>query len=156
MDQAAFAASGEPGGRWGSRALQVVALTDAAIDDFVEGLDPFPGPLTMVYFSPHGGAAGRVDGDATAYPHRSSAHELHIWPAWTDADDDPAMLEWAQGLYDTMAPHGNGRVYVNLLGDGEEDRVPDAYAGNWARLREIKRRWDPDNVFHANHNIPPY
>ena len=54
-----------------------------------------------------------------------------------------------------MTPHATGGLYVNLLGRDEQERVPAAYASNYDRLREIKAAWDPDNVFRANHNIPP-
>jgi FAD/FMN-containing dehydrogenase len=54
-----------------------------------------------------------------------------------------------------MARHATGGVYVNLLGTDEGDRVRSAYGDNYERLVEIKRRWDPDNVFRGNHNIEP-
>jgi FAD/FMN-containing dehydrogenase len=54
-----------------------------------------------------------------------------------------------------MAQHANGGVYVNLIADDETDRVPSAYGPNFRRLRELKRAWDPENLFSSNHNIPP-
>lgn len=153
--QQAFDAGMGKGNRWYSRSLHLDELTDEAIDTLLAHLDPFPGAFTAVYLGAGGGAMGRVDPGATAYPHRSSAHELHIFPGWMDPGGDEAAMTWADRFHGAMAPHGNGRVYVNLLGDGEEDRVPDAYASNWARLREVKAKWDPENVFRRNHNIPP-
>jgi FAD/FMN-containing dehydrogenase len=54
-----------------------------------------------------------------------------------------------------MAPHATGGVYVNLIADDEPDRVPAAYGDNYARLVELKRQWDPENLFQGNYNIPP-
>jgi len=153
--QQSFDAGMVAGNRWYSRAQQLDELTDGAIDTLVDALDPFPGAFTAVYLGPHDGAVGRVPSDATAYPHRSSAHELHVFPGWSDAAQDAEIMTWADGVHQAMLPHGNDRVYVNLLGDGESERVPKAWADNYGRLRGLKAEWDPDNVFHGNHNIPP-
>lgn len=153
--QQAFDAGMGSGPRWYSRALQFDRLSDSAIDTLVEHLDPFPGAFTTVYLAPGGGAVSRPAADATAWPHRSSSDELHILPGWTDPAEDQAVMAWADRLLTALEPHGNGGVYVNLLGDGEPDRTPSAYRGNYDRLREIKATWDPENRFSANHNIPP-
>jgi FAD/FMN-containing dehydrogenase len=153
--QQAFDAGMGPGTRWYSRSLQMDELTDAAIEALVDGLDPFPGDFTVVYLGPGGGAAGRVAPEDTAYPHRAAAHELHIFPGWADPARDDEVMSWADRLFDAMVPHGNGGVYVNLLGDGEADRIREAYGPNLARLRELKRKWDPENLFCGNHNILP-
>ena len=155
MLQQSFDAGMAAGNRWYSRSQQLDELTDDAIDTLLGHLDPFPGPLTAVYLGPHDGAVSRVPADATAYPHRSSAHELHVFPGWMDPAEDATNIAWANQLHDAMRTHGNDRVYVNLLGDMEAERVPRAYADNYARLRELKAKWDPENVFHGNHNIPP-
>ena len=54
-----------------------------------------------------------------------------------------------------MAPHATGGVYVNMLAEDESDRVGAAYGANFERLAQIKRRWDPGNLFRGNHNIRP-
>lgn len=54
-----------------------------------------------------------------------------------------------------MGRHANGGVYVNLIADDEPERVPAAYGDNYRRLRELKRVWDPTNLFQSNYNIPP-
>ena len=64
-------------------------------------------------------------------------------------------MNWARALDERIAPYTNGGVYVNLLGDDEAGRIPNAYGGNYARLRTLKAQWDPDNVFRMNHNIEP-
>jgi FAD/FMN-containing dehydrogenase len=153
--QQSFDAGMGPGNRWYSRAMQFDELTDSAIDALVAGLEPFPGDFTTVYLGPFGGYSNRVPSDAMAYGHRTSQHELHIFPGWASPSEDDEIIAWADRLHETMLPHGNGRVYVNLLGDGEAGRVPDAYGANYARLAELKARWDPENTFRGNHNITP-
>lgn len=153
--QQTFDAGMGAGFRWYSRSHHFDVLTDEAIDALVGGLDPFPGAFTTVYLGPEGGAVARVAEDATAYPHRTGGHSLHIFPGWIDPDEDEAVMAWARELYGATSAHGNGRVYVNLLGEDEEDRLDQAYRGNLARLRKLKARWDPDNLLRRNHNVAP-
>lgn len=153
--QKSFDAGMAKGFRWYSRAHYFDELSDDAIDDLVGALGPFPGDFTSVYIGPGGGAVGRIAPDATAYPHRGAAHGLHIFPGWIDPELDDEVMAWARGVSDAVTPHTNGGVYVNLLGEDERDRVPAAYGANYERLREVKRRWDPENIFRKNHNIPP-
>lgn len=153
--QQAFDAGMGAGHRWTSRAHYLDTVTDAAIDALLARVDPLPGPYSMVYFTPQGGAIGRVPTVATAVPHRDAAAAIHVFPGWDDADRDGAARDWARDLHEAMAPHANGGVYVNLLGPGEADRVPAAYGEHYGRLREVKRRYDPDNLFRSNHNVPP-
>ena len=58
-------------------------------------------------------------------------------------------------FHEALTPFSTGGVYVNVLGTGEESRVPAAYGENYARLAQLKRQWDPENLFRMNHNIPP-
>jgi FAD/FMN-containing dehydrogenase len=153
--QQSFDAGMGPGNRWYSRATQFDELTDTAIDTLVAGLEPLPGDFTTVYLGPFGGFPNRVPSDAMAYPHRTSQHELHIFPGWARASHDAEIIAWAGRLHETMLPHGNGRVYVNLLGDGESGRVPAAYGENFTRLAKLKAKWDPENTFQGNHNVVP-
>jgi len=153
--QQSFDAGMGAGNRWYTRALDFDELGDDAIDTLVAHLDPFPGALTAVYFGPGGGAVARIASDATAYPHRGTAHGLHIFPGWMSAEDDEEIISWARGVWEAMTPYSNGGVYVNLLGEDEAERVRDAYGANYDRLARIKRTWDPENVFRGNHNILP-
>ncbi|MGH7480769.1 MAG: BBE domain-containing protein, partial [Longimicrobiales bacterium] len=78
-----------------------------------------------------------------------------IFPGWTDPADDGSMMQWAREFHADLAPHANGGVYVNLLARDEGARAPNAYGTNFDRLARLKARWDPDNLFRNNHNIPP-
>jgi FAD/FMN-containing dehydrogenase len=107
------------------------------------------------------GAFGRVDEDATPFPGRSARYWLNIYGYWPDAADDPARTAFVKGFAADMAPHAGGAQYVNFLGN--EGSASEARASALAvygpakleRLTALKRRYDPDNVFRLNHNIPP-
>lgn len=145
-----------PGGqRYFSRALDLTDMTDAAIDTAAAHVRRMRGPLSSAYFDPAGGAIGRVEPDATAYAGRRTRFGFHVLAGWLDAEDDADVMGWATEFHGAMAPHVSGTVYVNLLGDGEDQRVTEAYGDNLPRLAALKRTWDPDNVFRSNINIAP-
>lgn len=153
--QQAFDAGVPKGERWHSRAQYLDELTDEAIDAFLDAVDPFEGPMTMVYFEPCGGAIGRADPDAIAFPHRDAAYSVHVLAGWSDPDRDDELVEWTESVHAAMAPYSDGSVYVNLLSRDEHDRVPQAYSENYDRLRAIKAEWDPENRFDSNQNLEP-
>lgn len=153
--QKAFDAAMPPGNRWYSKAHYLADLSDQAIDIILARSAELPGAFTIVYLEAEGGAVGRVEPSATAFPHRDAAFALHIFPGWTDAADDSAMMEWASSFHREMAPHSTGGVYVNLLGGDEADGSQAAYGTNHSRLSAMKRKYDPTNLFRHNQNITP-
>lgn len=153
--QRAFDAGMGKGKRWYSRAQYLRALPDEAITTLLEHVERLPGEFTTAYLGAEGGACGRIPPDATAFPHRDAAFSLHFFPGWTDPGDDADIMRWAREAHRAMAPHATGGVYVNMLAEDEADRVGAAYGGNYERLARLKRKWDPENVFRGNHNIPP-
>jgi FAD/FMN-containing dehydrogenase len=107
-----------------------------------------------------GGVFGRVAEDATPFPNRSARYWLNVYGFWPEASDDAARIAFVRGFAADMEPLASGGQYVNFLGqEGGRDPVSAALAvygpGKLDRLRDIKRRYDPDNVFRLNHNIPP-
>lgn len=153
--QKTFDAGTPPRLRWYSRAHFFDDVDDGLIDTIVRFCDPLPGPFSMVYFEPLGGAIKDVDSSATAYAHRDASFGLHIFPGWSNPEEDVKITEWARALSDAVAPLASDGVYVNLLGDDEPDRVSEAYGMNFERLARLKRRYDPKNLFSSNHNIAP-
>ena len=153
--QQAFDAGMAGVNRWYSRAHYLPELTDGAIDTIVAQVADLPGEFTLVYLEAEGGAIGRVDPAATAFPHRDARFSLHIFPGWSRPADDDAMMTWAQSFHREMSPHATGGVYVNLLGGDEPDRARSAYGSNYDRLRDLKRKYDPGNFFRMNHNVDP-
>jgi len=147
---------GMPAGhRWCSRAHCLPELGDGAIETILARIESLPGELSMAYFEPYGGAIARVGPSATAFPHRDAAYSVHLMAGWSDPVDDDEVLAWCRSFHEALAPEATGGVYVNLLSREEEDRVVAAYAGNHERLRQLKLRFDPGNLFRSNHNIEP-
>jgi FAD/FMN-containing dehydrogenase len=106
-----------------------------------------------------GGAFGGVPEDATAFPDRSAGFWLNIYGFWADAHDDPARIAWVKGFSDAVRPHAMAGQYVNFLGHDAGDARAKALAAygpaKFDRLVALKGRYDPENLFRINHNIPP-
>jgi len=134
------------------------ALSDAAIDTVVEHAARMRSPMCQVHLHQLGGAVARVAEDATAFAHRKAAFAMNIIGMWPEPGLAAAATHtaWAREFFEAMTPHTTGGVYVNFLGDEGPDRVKAAYGPRtYARLQEVKRSLDPDNVFRLNQNIRP-
>jgi FAD/FMN-containing dehydrogenase len=153
--QKAFDANLPKGQRYLSKAHDLPDLSDGAIDTMVEFVPKMSGEFTAAYFDPLGGAVGRVGGADTAFAGRDAPYGFHIIAGWIDPSADDSVIGWANDFHGAMASYATGGVYVNLIGDDELDRVPDAYSSSYGRLRDLKTTWDPENVFRSNYNIPP-
>ena len=131
-------------------------LPDELINLAVERFATVPSAMSSILFEHFHGAVTRVGATETAVPHRDEGWNLLIPSVWTDAADSEANIAWSRESFAAMRPHfGSGR-WLNYLGDDQaEDAVRAAYGPNYDRLREVKRRYDPENVFHLNHNIAP-
>jgi hypothetical protein len=99
---------------------------------------------------------GRVPEDATAFGNRSAEFGIVIQARWERADESSYWIGWARELRDALAPHATGGVYANFLASDEADRVTSAHGPlNYARLQELKRKYDPANLFRVNPNVIP-
>jgi FAD/FMN-containing dehydrogenase len=131
-------------------------LPDELIDVTAERFATAPSPLTAILFEHFHGAVTRVGATETAVPHRDRGWNLLIPSVWTDPADTDANIAWSRETFAAMRPHFGAGRWLNYLGDDQaEDAIRAAYGPNYDRLREVKRRYDPDNVFHLNHNIAP-
>jgi FAD/FMN-containing dehydrogenase len=102
-----------------------------------------------------GGALGRVQPSATAYAHRKSAIMLNLAAFYDGEADKPAKEAWVADFMQALN-QGDDGAYVNFVGDEGPARVRAAYPGaTWDRLRQVKRAYDPENLFRLNQNIPP-
>ena len=101
------------------------------------------------------GAVCRVDPTATAYPFREPGYNLVLIGQWYEPADTDANMAWVRDTFAALRPYTAPKVYVNYLADDERSRVGDAYGPNLERLVDLKRRYDPDNLFHLNQNIDP-
>jgi len=102
-----------------------------------------------------GGAMARVADDATAFNGRASGHTINVTGNTAEPGQYEAERDWVRGCWDELQPYNVG-AYVNFLMDEGEQRVRRSYgAEKYARLQQLKRKYDPQNVFRLNQNIPP-
>lgn len=130
-------------------------VSDGLIDTLLEHARRLPDPQAEILVAMLGGAVGRVAPDATAYAHRDAQFVLNVHGRWADRAKDDECTAWTRGLYEAVSPFATGGAYVNFLTQEEGGRVAAAYGGNYQRLRQLKRRFDPRNVFRTNQNIEP-
>ena len=145
-----------PHGRWYyMRACDVAELTDDVIDITVEHSMRIRSPLTTFPIWQMGGAVARVDDDDAAFNGRGAGHTFNITGSTETAAGFDEEREWARNFWSALEPHRTG-VYVNFLMNEGTERVREAYgAAKYDRLRTLKRRYDPENLFRLNQNISP-
>ena len=141
--------------QWYWRAHFINELLDAAIERYVERGHTLPTPHSRIQLFPMGGAAGRVDKQATAFYHRDAK-----WAQVTvGVDPDPAkadlISEWAMATWEVLHPYAADGGYVNFMMDEGQTRVEATYRDNYRRLVDVKNTYDPTNLFHINQNIKP-
>lgn len=127
-------------------------LDDRFIETAIEFALKAPSPYSVILVDELHGAASRVSSTATAFPHREARFGIVMLAVWKDPAEDDANVAWTRELAAAARPFGTGGVYVNEA-VGEKSRS--AFGQNYDRLAEIKARYDPDNLFRHNTNIPP-
>jgi FAD/FMN-containing dehydrogenase len=130
-------------------------LPDALIDAIVERFASVPSPMTAILLEHFHGAVTRIGPTDTAVPHRTEGWNLLLPSEWMDPADTEANIAWTKDSFAALSEHFSGGRWLNYLGDDQDDAISAAYGPNYERLVEVKRRHDPDNVFHLNHNIVP-
>jgi FAD binding domain/Berberine and berberine like len=137
------------------RSCDVAELTDQVIDITVEHSLRIGSPVTAFPIWHLGGAVTRVAEHETAFNGRNAGHSFNISGMTRTAEGFDEEREWARGLWSALEPYHTS-VYVNFLMDEGEERIRQAYgAEKYERLKGLKRRYDPDNFFRRNQNIPP-
>ncbi len=137
------------------RSAFLTELTDAAISALVNAFDAVPSPMTSIVIEHFHGAVCRIDPTATAYPHREPGFNLVVAGQWQNPADTEINVQWVRDTTATLQPFMAPRTYMNYAAEDEADRIVASYGLNLGRLRDVKRRYDPDNVFRHNQNIPP-
>ncbi len=131
-------------------------LSDGLIDQMIERFASVPSPMTAILMEHFHGAVTRVGVTDTAVPHRQEGWNVFVPSVWTDPAATDENVAWTRDTHSAFGPHLEKRRWLNYLGDDEGgDAVRAAYGPNYERLVELKRRYDPENVFHHNHNIDP-
>jgi FAD/FMN-containing dehydrogenase len=130
-------------------------LHDGVLDAIVEFAGKLPSRECEIFIGFIAGAPNRVSADATAYYHRDAKFVLNVHGRWDDVAHDEICIKWAREFFQASAPYASAGAYVNFMTEEEGDRVAAAYGSNYERLVQIKKRYDPENIFHLNQNIKP-
>jgi hypothetical protein len=136
---------------WKSGYLRALdpGLRQAVIDAAGRMVSPFD----QIHLNQLGGAVATSTGGAVG--HRDAGHVVNIIGACTDPGEDAANIGWARDSWAQIEPFTTGG-YLNFLAGDDSDRLKSAYdPATWTRLQQVKHDWDPNNVFHINHNIRP-
>ena len=138
------------------KSIYLSGLDDDAIQTIAEHVAGRPSALSMVGLWSLGGALDRVDSSATATGARGASYLLEILANWRGPEEADANIRWARELFDAIQPHSTGKTNLNFPGLGKEPDFTRAALGDaWDRLVEVKRRYDPENLFRLNQNVAP-
>ena len=151
----AFDALVPPGLQHYWKANFVQELTDEAIEAHLVHGPKLPVVNSTVHIYPINGAVHQVQSDATAFAYRDANFATVIAGMWPDPADNEQNTQWVRDYYDATAPLSEEGGYVNFMADDDQGRVQSNYKGNYDRLAQLKREYDPGNLFRFNQNIQP-
>ena len=137
------------------KAAFVGDLTEEAIRTLMEHGPRVPVVNSTVHLYPINAACHDVAADATAWGHRDATYAVVIAGMWPDPADNEANTQWVKDFDAAIAPHSQGGGYINFASADDQSKVAENFGVNYPRLQEVKRRYDPDNLFHLNQNIRP-
>jgi FAD/FMN-containing dehydrogenase len=138
---------------WKSHNFSV--LDDGLFEAVIEYAGKLPSAQCEIFLAALGGATARPAPGATAYAHRDTRFVMNVHGRWDDPSDDERCIRWARNFFKASAPFASDGVYVNFLTADEGERVRSAYGPSYDRLAQVKRQYDPANLFLLNHNINP-
>ena len=153
--QQAFDGLLTPGARNYWKSHNFITLADGVLDSMIEYGDKLPTSQCEIFLGLLSGVSNDVSADATAYGPRDAKFVLNVHGRWDEASEDEKCISWARQFFKASAPYASAGAYVNFMTEDESGRVEAAYGSNYARLRQVKKKYDPENFFHLNHNIKP-
>ena len=130
-------------------------IPTAMVDDMIAWAERKPTPLSLTHLNHFGGAMSRVANDATPFAHRDAMFAFSQDAFWEGPEATAPNVKWVKDYWQAMRAHSPRGAYVNFMADEGEDRVRESYRGNYDRLLQIKRKYDPANLFRLNQNIKP-
>jgi FAD/FMN-containing dehydrogenase len=133
----------------------VKELTDDAIEAHLAHGPKVPVVSSTVHIYSINGACHRVAPDDTAFAYRDATFATVIAGMWPDPAANEANIKWVRDYYDATAPLSEEGGYINFMAEDDQSRIKANYKGNYDRLVDVKRKYDPDNLFHLNQNIKP-
>ena len=157
--QTLFDAGAPPGLRYYWKSSFLDRLPGEAMGVAIAAVRRRPSPQCKVFLEFFGGALARLPAESAVFDHRASPYNLLVIGAGERPEADAAVRAWTRETWQSMDPFASDRVYVNYLGteaDEGGDRIAEAYGpGKFDKLVALKRKYDPDNLFRMNQNIPP-
>jgi hypothetical protein len=144
-----------PGLQWYWKADFVNTLSDAAIEQHIRHAKALPSMHSTIHMYPINGAVHRVRADATAFSYRSAKWAEVIVGVDPDPKNAARITEWAREYWQAVHPYAAPGGYVNFMMEEGSERIAATYGANYARLRHIKSKYDPMNLFRVNQNITP-
>jgi hypothetical protein len=143
------------GCHWEFRTRSLPALTSGAIDVMTRAVADRSSPYSMVNWHHFHGAATRIPAEKIAFGLRQEHFMVEIIAGWKpDGSSGAAHRQWAQDLWEALAPFALPGGYASFLKPHDREQVKDAYGSNGARLKSLKRRFDPDGVFTSAIPLP--
>ncbi len=135
----------------------VPELSQGLLDTFLQQAAALTSPMCQLWLIHLGGAVADAEDHATAFAHRDAEYIAMVDCAWPPEEPDgPHRREWARSAWRAMQPFSTGGNYVNMqASDDDDQRLRQAYGSNLDRLAQVKRSYDPDNLFRVNRNIGP-
>lgn len=132
-------------------------MSEDAMQAIIDAFMQCPSPMGQIVIEHFHGAASRVAATDTAYALRSSGFNVLLLSQWAAAAHDAPGTAWARNSYASLQPYVGAKRYLNYLDrdDAGSDALASAYGANLRRLQSLKAKYDPQNVFHLNVNIPP-
>jgi FAD/FMN-containing dehydrogenase len=133
----------------------VKELPQEAIAAHVEHGSRVPEVSATMHLYPINGACHRVGPTDTAFAYRDAKYGMVFLAAWTDPAKDAERIQWVRDYYQALAPYSEPGGYINFMQDDDYHKIRDNYRENYERLVQVKRAYDPGNLFHINQNIAP-
>ncbi|MCR9957039.1 FAD-binding oxidoreductase [Vibrio parahaemolyticus] len=144
-----------PGARNYWKSHNFNSLSEGVIDAAIEYAGKLPSPQCEIFIASLGCAASRPEPESMAYSSRDANYVLNVHGRWDSAEDDQACIAWARDFFAKTKPYASGGAYINFLTQDEAKRTESAYGPTFARLQEVKKKFDPNNLFRMNQNIKP-
>ena len=144
-----------PGLQWYWNADFVTTLSDQAIDLHLRHAAQLPTVHSTMHLYPINGAAHRVGKNDTAWSYREANFAQVIVGVDSDPANNQRMIHWSKAYWEALHPYSAGGAYVNMIMEEGQERIQAAYRDNYARLAQVKAKYDPQNLFRVNQNIKP-
>ena len=145
-----------PGSRNYWKTHNLIEIKDKLLDEMIDYVEKLPTQQCEIFIGSIEGVLNKIDSGATAWYHRNVKYIMNVHCRWEKPSDDKRCIEWGREFFKVSKPYASAGAYVNFMTEEEKDRIKSAYGKNYDRLLEIKRKYDPENMFHNNQNIKPH